>query len=87
MAEGSKTEITLNDEIIKKEIIPDNDYLPFIKVKEKLLEMAVGDIQIWPLKKLNSVRITARRIRETLGHEYRYKQNRKAQTVEFCRFS
>ncbi len=88
MAEEIKTGINLQAENIKKEIIPDNDYLPFIKLKEKLLGMEVGDIQVWPAKKANAVRVMSGRIqRRTEGIAYRYKLNRKDQTIEICRFS
>lgn len=87
MTADNKIGIDLNAEIINREIIPDNAYLPFVKVKAKLLEMSPGDIQVWPLKKLNSVRIMTARIQKAQGNIYRCKQNRKDKTVEVCRFS
>lgn len=87
MAEENNTGINLNAETIKKVIIPDNDYLPFVKVKDKLLEMEVGDIQVWPEKKLNAVRVMSGRIQRSKGMKFRCLFNRKNQTVEICRYS
>ncbi len=86
MSKESKSGINLNAENINKEIIPDNDYLPFIKVKEKLLKMEVGDIQVWPIIKLNAIRVMSGRIQRSKGWDFRCKQNRKEKTVEICRF-
>lgn len=75
-----------NDEI-KKKVIADNDYLPFVSVKQTLLEMEPGDIVIWPLKKCNSVRLLAGRIRKQCGRVFRCIKNDKQKTVVVCRFS
>ncbi len=87
MAEDIKTGINFNSEIINKEIIPDNDYLPFIKIREKLLGMEVGDIQVWPEKKLNALRVMSGKILRKQGIKFRCIRNRKDQTVEVCRFT
>lgn len=87
MAEEIKTGINFNAESINREIIPDNDYLPFIKVREKLLGMEIGDIQVWPEKKINALRVISGRIQKKQGIKFRCIRNRKDRTVEVCRFS
>ncbi len=82
-----KDEIDLCKENIKKRIIPDNDYLPFVSVKQTLLEMEPGDIVALPIAKTNTVRVMAGRIKRRYGKTYRCKQNRKEKTIEVCRFS
>lgn len=71
----------------KKKIIPDNDYLPFVPVRQTLMEMNPGEITVWPNSKLNSVRVLSHRIGKELGRVYRCFNNRKEKTVDVCRFS
>lgn len=77
----------VNERTPTKKIIPDNDYLPFVPVKKTLLDMEVGDIIVWPIQKLNSVRVLATRINRKFGRTYRCIKNRKENTFDVCRFS
>lgn len=81
----------INSEIdtskIKRTVIPDNEYLPFINISDNIKEMGIGEITAWPISKLNSVRIIAGRIGRKMGRVYRCVQNRKEKTIDVCRFS
>lgn len=71
----------------KKRIIPDNEYLPFVPIKQTLIDMEPGDIIAWPIVKMNSVRILSHRVGKEMGRVYRCVKNRKEKTVDVCRFS
>lgn len=87
MAKNYNSNFDFNTENIKRTIIPDNDYLPFVPIKKTLEDMEPGDITEWPAEKNNSVRILASRIGKQMGRIYRCKKNRKKKTVDVCRFS
>ena len=71
----------------KRKVILDNEYLPFVHIKGTLLELEVGDIAVWPARKMNSIRIMASRIKNQLGREFKCVTNRKEKTAEICRIS
>ena len=72
---------------IKRTVIPDNEYLPFVKVKETIVDMSPGDIIGWPSKKANTVRLTAGKVGRALNRVYRCAKNRKEDTIDVCRIS
>lgn len=67
-------------------VIPDNDYLPFVSVKEVLEDMNVGDITVWPLSKNTTLKVTISRLRKELGREYRTYARAK-EGIKICRFA
>ena len=71
----------------KRTVIPDNEYLPFVKVKKTLVDMSPGDIISWPIHKDNSVRITAGRVGKEMNRVYHCNKNHKDKTIDVCRFS
>ena len=71
----------------KKKVILDNEYLPFVPIKQTLLDMEVGDIVAWPAWKMNSVRILASRIKKEIGREFKCVTNRKEKTAEVLRLT
>lgn len=87
MAKSLINNFDINNENINKKVIPDNDYLPFVCIKQTLLDMEPGDIVAWPLKKCNSVRLLVGRIQKEQGRVYRCIKNNKQKTVDVCRFS
>lgn len=80
-------DLNTENENINKRVISDNDYLPFISIKQTLLEMEPGDIVAWPLSKCNSVRLLAGRIQKEKGRIFRCIKNNKQKTIDVCRFS
>ncbi len=87
MVTNCNSDFNLNNENIKRTVIPDNDYLPFVPIKNTLVNMKPGEITAWPDSKANSVRILAGRISKQMGRKYRCMKNRKEKTVDVCRFS
>lgn len=87
MADTNNNVLNLDNENIKRTVIPDNDYLPFVPVKQTLIDMSPGEITAWPESKKNSVRILAGRIGKEMNRRYRCMKNRKEKTIDVCRFS
>ena len=80
-------DVNINNLNGKRTVIPDNEYLPFVKVKKTLVDMLPGDIISWPIHKDNSVRITAGRVGKEMNREYRCNKNHKEKTIDVCRLS
>lgn len=87
MANEYKSDFDFNKGSANKRIIPDNEYLPFVPIKQTLMEMEPGDIIAWPETKTNSVRILSHRIAKETERVYRCVKNRKEKTVDVCRLS
>lgn len=56
---------------VRKCIIPDNAYLPFMPVKDTIKKMDVGDLQEWPVKKISTLRVVAMRLKKEDGRKFR----------------
>lgn len=71
---------------VKRIVIQDNAYLPFIDIKELLEDMKVGQILAFPMKKRGSVKVIAKRIENESDCEYRCCRNDVEKTYDVCRF-
>lgn len=71
---------------VKRIVIPDNDYLPFVSIKELLMDMEVGEIIALPIRKNFTVKTMVKRVEESSNREYRCCSNVKEQTIDVCRF-
>lgn len=71
---------------VKRIVIPDNEYLPFLDITEMLMDMEVGNILAFPLKKGASAKVMVKRIENTSDREYRCARNDKEKTYDVCRF-
>ena len=74
-----------NTDQVKIVTVPDNDYLPFVKVSALLREMEVGSIMLWPLKKANTVRQTVMKLNRDTRQRYKY--TTEENYIKVCRFA
>jgi len=71
----------------KKTVVPDNEILPFLDIFGTIREMEVGDIIVWPIKKMGAVKIALSRANTKLGWTLRSHTDKAKTTISICRLA